>query len=73
MEDELAPQLGTRFKERKEALARYMAVLIAHSILWEGSFIQEISHFYEYIKGLVKLVKDEITLVVNELLHRPIT
>lgn len=64
MEDELAPQLGSRFKERKELVARYVCVLIAHQILWESSFLQEISNFYGFFKEVLKVLKDDINLVV---------
>lgn len=67
IEDELNPTSSNRFKNRKQIVARYIAVLIAHEIIWESSFLNEIGSFFKFFKdGVLKLVKGEENLVVME-------
>lgn len=67
IEDELNPSSTLRFKNRKQILARYIAVLIAHEIIWESSFLNEINSFFDFFKdGVLKLVKGEEDLVVKK-------
>lgn len=69
IEDELEANHSFRFKGRKQIVARYIAVLIAHEILWESSFLNEVDNFYEFFKGLLKIVKGEESLVVLSFLR----
>lgn len=65
IEDELLPTQSSRFKNRKQIVARYIAILIAHEILWESSFLNEVGSFFEFFKdGVLKIVKGEEHLVV---------
>lgn len=66
IEDELNPNSAIRFKNRKQIVARYIAVLIAHEIIWESSFLNEIESFFDFFKdGVLKIVKGDENLVVE--------
>ena len=66
IEDELNPNYSLRFKERRQIMARYIAVLIAHETLWESSFLNEIVNFFDFFKGILRVVKGDETLVVKD-------
>ena len=46
-------------------IVRYIAILIAHEILWESMFLSEIISFFDFFKGLLKVVKEQEHLIVS--------
>lgn len=64
MDDELSCPLSNKFEKRKLVLARYLAIVIAHEILWETNFLNEIINFFDYFKSILLVVKGEEGLVV---------
>lgn len=48
-------------------VARYLAILMAHEIILESSFLTGIENFYDFFKTLLRVVKGEEQLVVDHL------
>lgn len=64
MQDERSSELPIGFKYRQKIVARYLAILIAHEIIWESSFLTEIINFFDFFKGLLRVVKGNEKLTV---------
>lgn len=54
--DEETEHLSSRFKERKKVIARYLAVLLCHSFLWESNFLAEVNSFYHFFRELLDIL-----------------
>lgn len=65
IQDEIKNELSAGFKSRQRIVARYIAILIAHEIIWESSFLTEIINFFNFFKGLLRVVRGQEQLVVD--------
>lgn len=54
--DQETEHLSSRFKERKRVIARYLAVLLCHSFLWESNFLAEVISFYHFLRELLDIL-----------------